>query len=40
MVLPVVRSFSFVSDPVYWSEEEGKTNGHVPAKRVAKVNSN
>jgi hypothetical protein len=39
----LVRSFSFVGDPVYWSDDEedkSRANGHVPAKRVAKVNRN
>jgi hypothetical protein len=38
----IVRSFSFVGDPVYWTddEEKGRANGHVPARRAAKVNRN
>jgi hypothetical protein len=39
----IVRSFSFVGDPVYWTddeEEKGRANGHVQARRVVKVNRN
>ena len=39
----LIRSFSFVGDPIYWSEvEEDKAqlNGYSPVRRVSKVNRN
>jgi hypothetical protein len=39
----IVRSFSFVGDPVYWTDDEedkGRANGHVPVRRAVRVNRN
>jgi hypothetical protein len=39
----IVRSFSFVGDPVYWTDDEddkSRTNGHAPMRRAVKLNRN
>jgi hypothetical protein len=39
----LIRSFSFVGDPIYWSdveEEMSRLNGRNPVRRVTKVNRN